>query len=83
MKYHIEIRDMHGTGATRHRVYNMPIVEDGEYWPSVTEVPCPAGCGGVVLWAEAGYVPGYRICDRCDRHYLANGSREAPTLILD
>ena len=25
--------------------------------------PCPAqGCGRALLWAEAGYVPGYRVC---------------------
>lgn len=51
-----------------------------EYWPAVTDVPCPAQCGGSVRWAEAGYVPGYRICDRCGRHWLAGGTADAPTL---
>ena len=29
--------------------------------------PCP--CGGIMQWAEAGYVPWHRICDRCGSHW--------------
>lgn len=38
-------------------------------WESITDVPCPFKCGGEIHWAEAGYVPGYRICDKCGRHF--------------
>ena len=43
----------------------------GSGWGSVTDIPCPVCADGTLRWAEAGYVPGYRICDRCARHYLA------------
>jgi hypothetical protein len=23
------------------------------------------------VWAEAGWVPGYRICTKCGQHYMA------------
>lgn len=39
-------------------------------WEQVTDIPCVvAGCQGLLRWAEAGYVPGYRICDCCGSHY--------------
>lgn len=44
----------------------------GGGWPGVTDVPCPRGCGGTLRWAEAGYVPGYRICDLCEARYLGD-----------
>lgn len=31
--------------------------------------PCPA-CGAPVVWYEAGYVPGYRVCTRPPHHHL-------------
>ena len=52
-----------------------------DYWRAVTGVPCPACRAGVVRWAEAGYVPGYRICDGCGKHFMAKGSAEVPTLV--
>ena len=43
-------------------------------WEHVTDVRCPVrGCSGMIRWAEAGYVPGWRICDRCDANFLAIG----------
>lgn len=36
------------------------------YWPQT--VPCPH-CHDWLVWAEAGYVPGYRICRGCHRHW--------------
>ena len=40
-------------------------------WPSITDVPCPlSGCCGILRWAEAGYVPGYRICDGTTKHHF-------------
>lgn len=95
MRY--EHHDLDGCGPVRTQVYDLPpgppmmIHQHGqavpdpvrrEYWPAVTDVPCPASrCDGTIRWAEAGYVPGYRICDACGRHYMAAGTAEAPTLL--
>ena len=38
-------------------------------WETITDVPCTYKCEGTLRWAEAGYVPGYRICDGCGRHF--------------
>lgn len=39
-------------------------------WESITDVSCPTrNCPGELRWAEAGYVPGYRICDCCGSHF--------------
>lgn len=78
MRY--ETHDLDGTGPKPTRVYDL---EPGpDYWGSVTDVPCPIpGCDGTIRWAEAGYVPGYRICDGCGRHFLARGHAAAPTLL--
>lgn len=92
-----EDHDLHGTGAVRCEVYDMP----GSGWEAVTGVPCPVrGCKQTVMWYEAGYVPGYRVCMReiarddegvrCDldtirHHFIAGralGAGEA-TLIRD
>jgi len=81
-KYRMVMRDMDGRGVKRCRAYDMPQVDARDYWRNVTDVPCPAaGCDGAVLWHEAGYVPGYRICDVCGRHYLAKGTVEQPMLL--
>jgi len=93
--YRMESHNLDGRGMRRHRVFGVePRMEDvygahgrvvGEtpdYWGAVTDVPCPCCDGGQVRWAEAGYVPGYRICDGCGRHFQADGSPEAPTLVL-
>ena len=40
--------------------------------------PCPArGCGRALVWYEAGYVPGYRICTRGHHAQLSNDGRSA------
>jgi hypothetical protein len=78
-KYRVENQNNHGTGYQRVRVYPMPVAADG-YWPAVTDVPCPICETGTVRWAEAGYVPGYRVCDHCHRHYRAQGNSAAPSL---
>ena len=31
-------------------------------------VPC-VDCGSEAAWAEAGYVPGHRVCNDCGSHY--------------
>ena len=53
-----------------------------DYWSAVSDVQCPSCGDGVIRWAEAGHVPGYRICDRCRRHYLARGDQAHPVLVL-
>jgi hypothetical protein len=57
-----------GEPAARHRHY---VVGPNTGWESVTDIPCPVCACGIIRWAEAGYVPGYRICDGCKRHFLA------------
>lgn len=60
----LEYYDLHGRGGHEYEVYDMP--PKGEsWWDSVTNVPCPVpGCNQTVVWYEAGYVPGYRVCVR-------------------
>ena len=41
-------------------------------WESVTDVACPNCQHGIVRWAEAGYVPGWRECDVCGRQYMGD-----------
>lgn len=39
-------------------------------WDCITDIACPiSDCPGELRWAEAGYVPGYRICDCCGSHF--------------
>ena len=76
----LEMHNLDGRGERRTRVYDLP-PQPGGYWPSVTDVRCPVCAKGTIRWAEAGYVPGYRICDRCGRHFLARGTSKAPTLL--
>jgi hypothetical protein len=92
--YRIEWHNLHGTGNQRHEVYDLPPVV-GNYWAAVTDVPCPVeGCQQTVVWYEAGYVPGYRVCmapgepgsydhETLRHRFLARGTAEAPTLIRD
>lgn len=105
----IEQHNLDGQGDRDHDVYDMPpttepiygvdmqtiVGTQPTYWPAVTDVPCPVeGCDQHVVWYEAGYVPGYRVCMRridaecfdaeSIRHrFLAQGNAEAPTLVLD
>lgn len=58
-------------------MYHMPYkrkLDDGkcvecgtEPWPE--HVKCPDCEQAEVLWAEAGYVPGHRICPGCGSHW--------------
>lgn len=88
-----ERHDIHGGGTVDCPVYDMRPKPD--YWAAVTDVPCPVrGCRQTVLWFEAGYVPGYRVCmarvtngsfdaDSLHHRFLAGGDTAAPTLIRD
>jgi len=51
-----------------------------DFWAAVTDVPCPFCENGIVRWAEAGYVPGYRVCDGCGQHMIAKGNAKRPVL---
>ena len=64
---------------TRVRRTTVPAVAD-DYWAAVTDVPCPACGTGIVRWAEAGNVPGYRVCDGCAVAWFAVGTMIAPAL---
>jgi hypothetical protein len=91
----VEYHDLHGTGSVLCQVFHVEPCGPYDYWPAVTDIPCPVeGCNQHVLWYEAGYVPGYRVCMRPNddgtfdestiRHrFLANGNANDPTLILD
>jgi len=78
-------------------IYHVAPVEiDGrpDYWSAVSTVPCPVpGCTQTVVWYEAGYVPGYRVCMAANgdgsydegsirHHFQAGGTAERPTLEL-
>lgn len=97
MTFRIEMLNLDGNRLRRTRVWDMtPATEpihaaDGTdrvigsmpaYWPAVTDVTCPVCNTGHVRWAEAGYVPGYRICDSCERHFLALGTAKEPKIAL-
>jgi hypothetical protein len=59
----IEEHNTDGTGYKDHEVYDLEIKSELDFWESVTGVPCPVeGCTHTVLWFEAGFVPGYRVC---------------------
>ena len=94
----IEQHNLDGLGAKDHEVYDMPS-KHPDYWAAVTTVECPvANCAHVVVWYEAGYVPGYRVCMAPGRgqdgaveqaifsgirhRFQASGTAERPTLIL-
>ena len=42
--------------------------EHPDYWQQVDWTPCPV-CGAPVVWYEAGYVPGYRVCAQPPHHH--------------
>lgn len=79
MRYEIH----NGTGPKRTQVFDVPNVPNvpNDYWAAVTDVPCPCCNTGNIQWAEAGYVPGYRICDKCGKHFLAKGNMQNPKLL--
>jgi hypothetical protein len=88
--------NLDGTGEREYQVYALPpappepvygasgavVGHSPTYWPAVTDVPCPVCHQGTLRWAEAGYAPGYRICDNpeCHEHFLARGDAAAPAV---
>lgn len=88
-----EIHNLDGQGDRPHEVYDM--TPHPGYWPAVTDVACPVdGCDQTIVWYEAGYVPGYRVCmaaipgvsdgydmDTITHRFLAKGDAASPTLV--
>lgn len=47
-------------------------LENHDMWIEVDLTPCPQ-CGAALVWYEAGYVPGYRVCAGPQHHhYIAS-----------
>lgn len=46
--------------------YMTGVYED--HWVQADWTPCPK-CGARLVWYEAGYVPGYRVCARAPHHH--------------
>lgn len=76
-------------------VYPVESIDEHSFWSSVTDISCPVkGCNQTVVWYEAGYVPGFRVCmKRVDEkgfdeatkqhHFLTSGTITNPVLIRD
>ena len=79
-KVFLEDYNLDGQGKRSCKVYYLSPVSD-DYWAAVTDVQCPCCTEGKIRWAEHLYVAGYRICDKCGRHFLASGDMNAPKLI--
>lgn len=48
------------------------------WWERGAWVPCPVRrCGRALVWYEAGYVPGYRVCTRGHHVQLSQDGRSA------
>lgn len=45
---------------------------EGDYWQRLDFVACPK-CGAPLVWYEAGYVPGYRVCAKTPNHHWLAG----------
>ena len=43
--------------------------EEPTYWQQLDFSPCPK-CGKPLVWYEAGYVPGYRVCTGKAHHHV-------------
>ncbi len=80
-KYILEKHNLDGCGLKNTRVFILDSISTIDYWINVTDIICPCCENGYIRWAEAGYVPGYRICDKCGRHFLARGNIKEPKLI--
>jgi len=49
-----------------------PNEEPPMWWERADWLPCPE-CGAALVWYEAGYVPGYRVCARPPHHHVIVG----------
>ncbi len=44
-------------------------IEYPDYWLQLDYTPCPI-CAAPLVWYEAGYVPGYRVCAKKPHHHM-------------
>ncbi len=44
-------------------------MEHPDVWVQLEWTPCPT-CGAPLVWYEAGYVPGYRVCAQPPHHHV-------------
>ena len=51
-------------------------------WAISQNIPCPACLNGLLVWAENGYVPGYRICSYCGRGWSAEPTEDGVKLSI-
>jgi predicted RNA-binding Zn-ribbon protein involved in translation (DUF1610 family) len=52
------------------------------FWEQVDFTPCPR-CGAPLIWYEAGYVPGYRVCaGRRHHHWQVDGWDEEAVMAV-
>lgn len=61
---HYLVRGLWADADGARETWSIAELADGEPWFSPPLPPCP-DCGGVLQWAEAGYVPGARQCASC------------------
>ncbi len=69
----VAVQQVGGSSAICIRLDNEPEYpnETPVIWPQIDLTPCPK-CGGALIWYEAGYVPGYRVCaGRKHHHWIA------------
>lgn len=72
-----EVKPMTGYGCLHVTSLRMeteppyPAEIEADYWTRLDFTPCPK-CGAPLIWYEAGYVPGYRVCaGKQHHHWLA------------
>jgi hypothetical protein len=53
--------DLYNDGKPSAEGYEMPARDPWDIWADVTGAPCPR-CDQTLVWYEAGYAPGYRVC---------------------
>lgn len=76
----VAVRTPDGLLETAYRLKNEPAFP-GEHphpnsWLEASFLACPQ-CGYALVWYEAGYVPGYRVCcGPAHHHYLIEFSHE-------
>lgn len=51
----------------------IPQENPNDIWQGTTDVKCH--CGGNIVWAEAGYVPGSRACRSCLTLFAVRGKK--------
>jgi len=63
----VEVPDMPNIGLRLEVEPEYPM-ESFNYWAQLMWTPCPK-CSAPIVWYEAGYVPGYRVCTGPQHHH--------------